>query len=70
MLEDKERMELLMLRQRVETQREEIKKLSEQLERNKAYTKKIERQLAELIIELEAAVNYRKIELQVIRETS
>lgn len=47
-----------------------IKKLSEQLERNKAYTKEIERQLEELIRELEAAVNYRKIELQVVRETA
>ena len=39
---DKEKMELLNLRKRVETQREEIKKLSEQLARHKEYTKELE----------------------------
>ena len=35
-------MELLNLRKRVETQREEINKLSEQLSRHKEYTKELE----------------------------
>lgn len=39
---DKERMELLNLRKRVEQQRVEIKKLSEQLERHKEYTQNLE----------------------------
>ena len=39
---EKEKMELLNLRKRVETQREEIKKLSEQLSRHKEYTKELE----------------------------
>ena len=41
-LTEKERMELLNLRKRVETQREEIKKLSEQLARRKEYIEKLE----------------------------
>lgn len=39
---EKEKLELLNLRKRVETQREEIKKLSEQLVRNKEYIKELE----------------------------
>ena len=39
---DKERMELLNLRKRVEQQRVEIKKLSEQLERHNEYTQNLE----------------------------
>ena len=39
---EKEKMELLNLRKRVETQREEIKKLSEQLARHKDYIKELE----------------------------
>ena len=42
MITDKERMELLNLRKRVEQQRVEIKKLSEQLERNNEYTQNLE----------------------------
>ena len=39
---EKEKMELLNLRKRVETQREEIRKLSEQLARHKDYIKELE----------------------------
>ena len=39
---DKEKLELLNLRKKVEAQREEIKKLSEQLARHKEYTKELE----------------------------
>ena len=39
---EKEKLELLNLRKRVETQREEIKKLSEQLERRKDYIRELE----------------------------
>ena len=39
---DKEKLELINLRKRVESQRDEIKRLTAQLERNAAYTKELE----------------------------
>ena len=39
---DKEKLELINLRKRVESQREEIKKLTAQLERYKEYVKNLE----------------------------
>lgn len=39
---DKEKLELLNLRKKVEAQRVEIKRMSEQLERHKEYTKNLE----------------------------
>lgn len=47
---DKEKLELLNLRQRVSKQREEIKKLSEQLERHKAYTKELEDMISRTLL--------------------
>ena len=47
---DKEKLELLNLRQRVSKQREEIKKLSEQLERHKAYTKELEDMISRVLL--------------------
>ena len=52
---EKEKMELLNLRNRVETQREEIKKLSEQLERRKDY-------ITELECMLEDAINHMDLD--------
>lgn len=63
---DKEKLELMNIRKRVEAQREEIKKLSEQLERNKAYAKRLETLIENMLREND----YSRSEYQYIQVTA
>lgn len=51
---DKEKLELLNLRKRVEAQREEIKKLSQELERHKAYIRELDALISRVIVRNDA----------------
>lgn len=54
MLTDKEKMELLNLRKRVEAQREEIKKLQQELQQHKAYIREIDAIVSRAILDNDA----------------
>lgn len=50
MLTDKEKLELLNLRKRVDAQRDEIKKLSQELQRHKAYITELDAIVSKAIV--------------------
>lgn len=58
------------LRKRVETQRVEIKKLSEQLERHKAYIAELEPFIEGILFDMSEYGREHEIEYQAIKHTS